>query len=190
LGVPIQHLQQLDERQRRPCPATFVTGKSVHAAAEDLGRLALIEGELLADSRDEGRIHLRGVHLAMESEHCGTDAPRFRRIENRRRASRANIARHRRDERMSALVVDEKITSTANEVRGATRGTLHLHSSLNDTTSTSLITVSFRYTGPATVTGLYTSCQIRWSACVVMLLWKSSGSSACTIATTSSKSNP
>lgn len=49
----------------------------------------------------------------------------------------------------------------------------HGHSSLKDTISTSSMTVSFRQTSPTGVLGRYTSCQIRWSAWVVIDLHQS-----------------
>src|SRR5271157_6362631 len=77
--VPVEHHEELHQRERWLGLAVLVARKRIGATAEDRGRLPLVERELLADARDKARIDDGGVHLPTELQHRRADARRFRR---------------------------------------------------------------------------------------------------------------
>jgi hypothetical protein len=56
VGVAVEQDEELHQRERGLGLAVLVTRKGVGAAAEDRGRLALVEREFLTDARDEAGI--------------------------------------------------------------------------------------------------------------------------------------
>ena len=93
--VAIQHLQQLDKRQRWFGLAVLVAGECVYATAENRASVVLVEVELLADAGDEIRIDKRGIELLAEGRHQFHGAARLRRTENGLVAGRTEVTRHR-----------------------------------------------------------------------------------------------
>lgn len=64
--VPVQHLEQFHERQRRLGLAIFVAREGIHAAAEDFRRLALVEMEFLAHAGGDKRTQDADIARAIE----------------------------------------------------------------------------------------------------------------------------
>src|SRR5579872_400672 len=125
IGAPVEQLQELYQRERRLGLAVLITRKRVDAAAEDRGRLTLVERELLADTRDEARIDNRGVHLLVELEHRRADTGRFRRREDALPARRTELAAHRRNRGRFAFVGVLDIASATRRLRPRAEWAFH-----------------------------------------------------------------
>ena len=54
--MPVEHHEEFHQREWRLGLAVLVARKRIGAAAEDRGRLPLVERELLTDTRDEAGI--------------------------------------------------------------------------------------------------------------------------------------
>lgn len=64
--MPVQHFKQFHQGQGRLGLAVFAARKGVHAAAEDFGRLALVQIEFLAHLGDVARIDIGRIHVPLK----------------------------------------------------------------------------------------------------------------------------
>ncbi|CAI8692821.1 hypothetical protein EMIT0111MI5_10196 [Burkholderia sp. IT-111MI5] len=151
IRMAIQYLEQFHKGERRVRLAGFVAGERVDTATEYLGRLALVQHQLLAYLRNVLRVDDGRVHLFVELGDRVAETGRLVEVEDRLSAGRAEITGDIADDRRSTLVRIGDISCIADQLGGTAGRALHFHRSLKDTISTSSITVSFRYTSPWTV---------------------------------------
>jgi hypothetical protein len=149
VGVTVEQNEELHQRQRGLGLAVLVTRKGLGAAAEDGRCLPLVQREFLADPSDEAGIDDLGVHLLVELQHRPAHPPRFRRGQDVFTAGRTELAARGRNRGCFALVGLGNVARVSHQILNAAARALHgmaplRHSSLNDTSSTSSMTVSFR----------------------------------------------
>src|SRR5271156_160032 len=88
--MTVENLQQLHERQRRLGPSGLVARKGIDSAAENLGRLTLVERELFANAGDEARVDHGCIDLFVELQHRRAYARRLGGIQDDFAAGRQN----------------------------------------------------------------------------------------------------
>ncbi|CAM2160456.1 hypothetical protein PT2222_80040 [Paraburkholderia tropica] len=144
IRMTIEQPEQLHQRQRRFRLTVLVTGKRIDATAENFGGFALIEIELAAHGRDEQRIDVSGVDLALKRGDALGVAVTVHTLEYRLAARRAIVARHGRNHGRLAFVRVSQIAVLVDQIRTAAGRTFHDHHSLNETIRTSSMTVNLR----------------------------------------------
>lgn len=111
--MAIQYPKKLYKGQWRSCLAGLITREGIDAAPEDLGGLALVQGELLAHMDNEGGINDSGVNLLRKRLHFTHDAIGFAGLENHLSARRTELTRHCRDGRGLTLVGVRQVTGVS-----------------------------------------------------------------------------
>ena len=124
--MAIEHAEELHECDGGLCLAGFVTRERIHASAEDPAGFALIQGQLLADGRDEGRVDRTSIHLLHEVAHLAHDPVGLVRGSEGFTAGGAVIAHHPRDDRSLAFIGEGLVARIVDKLGCATYRAFHV----------------------------------------------------------------
>jgi len=142
--MPIQHLEQFDQCQRRLRLAILIAREGVNPTTKNVSRFTLVKVEFLAHFGNVGRINIGGIDLPLKRADQVAVAVAMLTVLNRFATSRTKVARDVGDGGVFALIDVRHIAGVVDQLSRSTARAFHGHNSLKETIRTSSITVSLR----------------------------------------------